>query len=207
MPDQLGAAVILQSARHNLRGGCRAAVHEDHQRGPIDDIAGGGVHAEARIGSAPIRGNDHALIQKCVGYRDAGLEHPTWIVSQVEHEASDTPRIVAFQPGHGPIHIICRGLAETRDAEVAIAWLEALLRDTVHFHLRATQREIEQPVGGAGPADGEPHGASRGPAHPCDRAGEVCPDVVAIDPHDLIAGQQSRLLRRGAIDGTENLDN
>src|SRR5207302_10885209 len=25
VPDQLGAAVILQSARHNLRGGCRAA--------------------------------------------------------------------------------------------------------------------------------------------------------------------------------------
>ena len=85
MTDQLRAAVILERAGHDLGGRCGAPVDEHHERRAIEQITGSSVHAEPRVGGAPVGGHDHPVIEKGVGNGNPRLEHSAGIVAQVEH--------------------------------------------------------------------------------------------------------------------------
>src|SRR5207253_5647620 len=103
------------------------------------------------------------------------------------------------QMGNRARDIVSGRFTEAGDAQVAVTRLETLLRDAVDFHLRATQRKLQQAFG-PGSADGQIYGASGSATHVPDGSGEIRANIVSIDAYGLITRQEPGLLGRRAID-------
>ena len=142
--DEPRAMMILQRAGDDLRCRGRAAVDQHDERRAVQVVAGLRIHLEACIGRATVGSDDQAVVEKYVRHADRRFEHAARIVAQVEHQPAQLAAARLLELGDRGFQVGRRGLAEVRDLHVAEARLEQLLRDAVHLHARARQRELQR---------------------------------------------------------------
>ncbi len=74
---------------------------------------------ESRVRAAALGRHDDTRVEKEIGHVDRGLEHPTRVVPEIEHEAFEQAAALVLHGVDGAAEFACCRFAELAQANIA----------------------------------------------------------------------------------------